>query len=77
MLAAVLAIAPVAGIPPNRAEPMLPTPCAINSMLERCLELIMLSETTQESKDSIAARIAMVKAFGRISPTSFKVKEGR
>ena len=26
MLAAVLAIAPVAGIPPKRAEPMLPTP---------------------------------------------------
>ena len=61
--AAVLAIAPVAGMPPNIAEKILPAPCATSSILELCLELIMLSDTTQDNKDSTAARIAMVSAF--------------
>ena len=76
-LAAVLAMAPVAGIPPNNAEVMLPAPWAINSMLERCLLFTMLSATTQESRDSIAARIAMVKASGRTFCTVFRLKDGR
>ena len=64
MLAAVRAMAPVAGIPPNRAEPILPAPCAISSILERCLLLIIESATTQDSKLSIPANTAMVKALG-------------
>ena len=33
--AAVRAMAPVAGMPPNSAEVMFPAPCAISSILER------------------------------------------
>ena len=76
MLAAVLTIAPVAGIPPNNAEPTLPSPCAINSIFERCLELIILSATTHDSSDSIAARMAIVKASGNISLTTSKENAG-
>ena len=61
MFAAVLAIAPVAGIPPKSAEPILPAPCAISSMFDLWCELIILSATTQDKRDSIAARIAIVK----------------
>ena len=61
-LAAVRAIAPVAGIPPKRADMIFPTPWPTNSALERWLPPIMPSETTQERSDSIAARMAMVKA---------------
>ena len=64
ILAAVLAIAPVAGIPPNRAEAIFPSPCATNSVSERCLPLIILSATTQDKRDSMAASTAMVNAFG-------------
>ena len=60
ILAAVLAIAPVAGIPPNNAEPILPIPCATSSIFERCFEFIILSATTHERSDSIAARTAIV-----------------
>ncbi len=77
ILAAVLAIAPVAGIPPNSADPMLPIPCATSSILERCLELIILSATTQDNRDSIAARMAIVNASGRIPLTSAIVKLGK
>lgn len=35
MFAAVRAMAPVAGMPPNGAEAMLPVPCATNSMFAR------------------------------------------
>ena len=76
-LAAVLAMAPVAGIPPNNAEVMLPAPWAISSILERCLLFTILSATTQESNDSMAARIAMVKASGRTFCTVFRLKAGR
>ena len=64
-LAAVRAMAPVAGMPPKRAEAIFPAPWAASSILERCFPLIMPSATTQESRDSMAARIAMVKASGR------------
>ena len=61
-LAAVRAIAPVAGIPPKRADIIFPIPCPINSAFDLCLLPIIPSETTAESKDSIAASIAIVKA---------------
>ena len=66
-----------AGIPPKRALAMLPVPRATSSMLELCLELIIESETTQESSDSIAASTAMVKALGRRSLTTSKLTLGR
>ena len=61
-LAAVLAIAPVAGIPPNKADAIFPTPCAINSVFELCFSPIIPSATTADNKDSIAAKMAIVKA---------------
>jgi len=64
MFAAVRAIAPVAGIPPNSADATFPAPCAASSMLERWFPLIIPSATTHERSDSIAAKIAMVNAFG-------------
>ena len=62
--AAVRAIAPVAGIPPKKPEQIFPKPCAMSSVLELCLSLIIPSETTHESKDSIPAKSAMVNALG-------------
>jgi len=64
ILAAVRAIAPVAGIPPNNTEPILPIPCPISSWLLLCLLFTIPSATTAERRDSIAARIAIVNAFG-------------
>ena len=63
-LAAVRAMAPVAGMPPNSTDPMLPTPWATSSILQRWCELIMESATTHDSSDSMAAKIAMVMPFG-------------
>ena len=77
MLAAVRAIAPVAGMPPNNADAIFPAPCATNSISERCFPLIMPSATTQESRDSIAASTAMVNAFGTAAFTVSKVTDGR
>ena len=62
-MAAVLAMAPVAGIPPKHAEPILATPCATSSMLERCFDAIILSATTADKSDSIPANTAIVNAF--------------
>ena len=69
MFAAVLAIAPVAGIPPNRAEHIFPIPCAVSSVFERCFLLIIPSATTHDKSDSIPARSAIVSASGNISIT--------
>ena len=66
-LAAVLAIAPVAGIPPNNPEKIFPSPWPISSALDLCVSPIIPSETTAESKDSIPAKIAIVKAGESIS----------
>ena len=63
MFAAVLAIAPVAGIPPKHADAMLPKPWATSSALGLCFEPIMESATTAERSDSTPARNAMVTAF--------------
>ncbi len=59
---AVLAIAPVAGIPPKSGEKIFAVPCAINSIFDLCLPPIIPSPTTAERSDSIAARIAIVVA---------------
>ena len=77
ILAAVLAIAPVAGIPPNKAEAILPAPCATSSMSERCFPLIIPSATTQERSDSMAASTAMVNAFGIAFWTICTLTSGR
>ncbi len=64
MFAAVLAIAPVAGIPPKNPDAIFPAPCAISSAFERWRLPIIPSATTQDKSDSMAARIAMVNASG-------------
>ena len=64
MLAAVRAMAPVAGSPPKRAEATLAAPVATSSMLERCFLPIIPSATTAESKLSMPAKKAMVNAGG-------------
>ena len=61
---AVLAIVPVAHIPPNRAVPILATPCAISSIFERWRRPVIPSATTAERSDSIAPRKAIVAASG-------------
>ena len=61
---AVLAIAPVAGIPPKIGDAMLATPWATSSIFESCFEPIIPSATTAESNDSIAARTAIEIAVG-------------
>ena len=76
MLAAVRAIAPVAGMPPNRAEPMLPMPWAISSVLELWWVATMPSATTQDRRLSMAARIAMVNALEIILSMVEKEKSG-
>jgi len=52
-LAAVRAMAPVAGIPPNAIDPMLAIPCAISSQFDRCLPPLSRSPTIAERSDSI------------------------
>ena len=69
--AAVLAIAPVAGIPPNSPEKIFPSPWPISSAFDLCVSPIIPSETTAESSDSIAASTAMVNAGESICCTSF------
>ena len=77
MLAAVLAMAPVAGMPPKSADAAFPTPWATSSMLELCFPPIMPSATTQESRDSMAASTAMVMASGITLCTMLKLMDGR
>jgi hypothetical protein len=62
MLAAVRAMAPVAGMPPKQIEAMLAAPWAQSSRLDLCRPPIMPSATTAQSSDSIAANSAMVVA---------------
>jgi len=61
-LVTVRAIAPVAGMPPKRAEHTLAIPCPMSSVLGRCLAPIMPSATTAESNDSMAPKSAIVTA---------------
>ena len=51
------------------AEAALPTPWATSSMLELCRAPIISSATTADSSDSMAARMAMVKASGSTAAT--------
>ena len=62
IFAAVLAIAPVAGIPPNNPEVILAIPCATNSIFESCVSSIISSATTADNNDSNAPNIAIVIA---------------
>ena len=50
-LVAVRAILPVTQMPPNSAEPILATPCATSSQLERWRRPVMPSATTADSSD--------------------------
>ena len=75
-LAAVRAMAPVAGMPPNSTEPMLPTPCATSSMLQRWWPEIMESATTHDSSDSMAARMAMVMPLANSSRNKSRLSWG-
>src|SRR5690625_2884845 len=59
---AVLAIAPVAGIPPRRGVITLAIPCPTNSLLELCLLPVIPSETTADNNDSIPPGIAITNA---------------
>src|SRR5579862_150817 len=64
ILVAVLAIAPVAGMPPKKADPKLAIPCPTSSQLDLCLPPDMPSATIAESNDSMAANRAIVIASG-------------
>ena len=60
---AVLAIAPVAGMPPKNPVAMLANPCPIISRVSDVLvEPVMASATRAESRLSIAARMATARA---------------
>ena len=63
----VRAMAPVAGIPPNRGAMILAAPCAISSVLESWRSPITPSATVADSSDSIAPNTAMVIATGNNS----------
>ena len=62
MLAAVLAMAPVAAKPPKSGERIFAMPCPISSWLELWCVPIILSATAAESSDSIAPNNAIVNA---------------
>ena len=64
MFVIVLAIAPVAGIPPKIGVTIFATPSAINSVFELWWSLIIPSATVAESNDSIAPSAAIVTATG-------------
>src|SRR3990167_7131644 len=61
ILVTVRDIAPAAGIPPNRADAILATPCPTSSQLERWRRSIIPSDTTADNNDSTQTRKAMVK----------------
>src|SRR5690606_31611171 len=62
ILVAVLAMAPVAGIPPSNPENTFAAPWATNSILERWRPPIMPSATTADNNDSILPNKAMAIA---------------
>ena len=76
-LVAVLAMAPVAGMPPKMGVRMFAIPCAISSVLDRCLPPIMPSATTAESSDSIPPSRAMARAGEKYWPRSLNWMAGR
>ena len=76
MLVIVRAIAPVAGIPPNKGATMLAAPCAISSVLESWRSPITPSATVADNKDSIAPSTAMVIATGNNSLIASQLRAG-
>src|SRR2546425_1141499 len=64
-LVAVRAIAPVAGIPPNRGATMFATHCATSSMFERWRPPVMQSATTAERSGQIPPSRAIVNTGAR------------
>ena len=77
IFAAVLAMAPVAGIPPKSADTTLPAPCATSSILGLCLLPTIPSATTHDKSDSIPASTAIVSASGKSSLIIVKLIDGR
>src|SRR5699024_7480702 len=59
---AVRAIAPAAGIPPNKGVMILAKPCPNNALFDRCCFPVIPSATTADSKDSIPPSMAITKA---------------
>ena len=57
-------MAPVTGIPPKIGTMIFAAPWAISSVFELCLSPVTPSATVADNKDSIAPRIAIVKAEG-------------
>ena len=76
MLVAVRAIAPVAGMPPNKGEAIFAIPCETNSMFESCFEPIIPSATTADKSDSIAASTAIEIAVGNSVVIVLMLKSG-
>ena len=57
-------MAPGTGIPPKIGTMIFAAPWAISSVFELCLSPVTPSATVADNKDSIAPRIAIVKAEG-------------
>ena len=76
ILVIVLAMAPVAGIPPKIGVTILAIPRAMSSVLELCLALIIPSATVAESRDSMAPSAAMVMAIGKRFFTASQSRAG-
>ena len=74
---AVRAIAPVAGIPPNRGLAILAIPWAMSSVFESCLVPIIPSATTALKRDSMAASTAIEIAVGNRVVIVFMLRAGR
>ena len=72
----VRAIAPVAGIPPNRGATIFAAPCAISSVLESWRSPITPSATVADSNDSIAPNTAIVIATGNNSLIASQSRAG-
>lgn len=76
ILVAVLAIAPVAGIPPNRGAAIFAIPWPTSSLLLSCFEPFMLSATIADKIDSSPPRSAMTSAAGNSITILSKVSSG-
>src|SRR5699024_11846650 len=74
----VRAIAPVAGIPPNREAPTEATPCPTSSRSGSKAPVSDIEPATRaDSSDSIAASAATVAAAGSSTPSSAGSTAGR
>ena len=75
-LVAVRAMVPVTQMPPNSAEPILATPCATSSQLERWRRPVMPSATTADRSDSMAPSSAKAMASGSTACILARLKAG-